>query len=200
MSRHRIAVAAAALAAAGGGAVVASAATTPAKPITPAAQFQNRLAKELGISTKQLQEAAKVSGTGTVDALKASGRLDGQRAGRLGTAIAAGRSAPFMRLGTLRGRRAGGLRLLAKVLHKQPKELRSALRAGKTPKDIIVAAGKNPEAVRAAITATVRERLQARVTAGTLTAAEADRRATRRAERLTGDASLKHGGRKARRG
>jgi len=175
MDKHRITALVATVAVAGGGAALATAA--PTKPAAPAKQFQSRLASELGVSQAKLASATKGSGAATVEALEASGKIEPARAAKLEQAIKAGRTAPFMRLGTAGAKRAPGVRLLASAI-------------GKTAR-VIADAGKDPAAVKRTIQAAIRARLQKRVTAGKLTAAAADARAAKRATRLTADTALK---------
>lgn len=189
MQKHRITALVATVAVAGGGAALATAA--PTKPAAPAKQFQSRLASELGVSQAKLASATKGSGVATVEALKASGKIKPARAAKLEQAIRAGRTAPFMRLGAAGAKRAPGVRLLASAISKTPKEVRAALKGGATPARVIADAGKDPAAVKRTIQAAIRARLQKRVTAGKLTAAAADERATKRATRLTADTALK---------
>lgn len=191
---HRILAVTGAVAALGAGGGAIAVAKNESKP-APAATFQTKLAGELGVSSGKLKAATKAASTETVDALVKSGRLDAKRAAKIRARIAKTGAAPFAQLGPARkqGRlRRVALQAAAKELGVEPKALRGELKAGKTPAEVIEAAGKDPAAVKVAVRAAVRKALDKPVAGGRLTAAQADARATKIAERLTGDKPLRH--------
>jgi hypothetical protein len=194
MSRRLIAVLAAggALAVGAGGAAVA--ASSHQKVDSPAATFQENLAKRLGVSPDELLSDSKQAAVDTVDQLQKSGKLDSARAAKLKQRIARSGRAPFARLGAVQ-RRAPALRAGFKALADQlgtgPADLRKELRGGKTPADLIAKAGKDPATVKKAVQDAARTALDKQVQAGHLDSAKADQRAAKIAEGLTGDKSLK---------
>lgn len=188
-TRTRLVAASAAVVLLGGGAT-AVAATQHGAKATPHARYEAALAQELGVAPAKLTAAERAASSSTVDALRSSGKLDAAKAKRLDAAIAKGRT-PFAAAARRRG--GGGIALLARALGTQPKELRTQLRGGATPADLIAKAGKDPAQVEASIQAAVRAKLQPRVDAGRIDAAKADARAKAVATRLTADAPLRRG-------
>jgi hypothetical protein len=200
MNRLTIAAttAGATLALTGGGIALAATSGGAPKRQAPAAVFQQQLAKQLGISTDRLSTEAKQAETATVDALQADGRIDADHAAKLRQRIAKRGAAPFARLGTPRRgnpTRAAALKALLAASKLEPNDLRAARKSADSPAALIQQHGADAGDVSTAVHQAVRDQLQHAVDAGRITAAQADTRATKIADRLTGDQPI--GGRAA---
>jgi hypothetical protein len=204
--KHRlIAVAGAgvALAATGGGLAVAAQSGKAAKPEPPAAVFRTHLADRLHVSESDLKAATKGAAEDTVDALQADGRLTADRASKLKARIEKSGTAGFATLAPVHraaAAREAALKAMATALALDPRELLEALRSGDAPSKVIADHGGDVSAVRAAVTKALRDVLQKGVDAGRLTADQADDRAAKAAERLTGDQPLPAGRGRAKAG
>lgn len=138
-------------------------------------EFLSAVATNLGVSVDRLQQAAKDAETQMVDRALASGRLTQEQADKLKTRINAGNGFGFLRQLQARQRvrqevaRAEVIRSAAGALNMTPAELRTELKDGKSVAAVASARGVSLDAVKSAITADVKAKLDARVAAGTIT-------------------------------
>ena len=158
-------------------------------------RFQDRLARELGVSQRALDAAAQRAARGTVSQLRKEGRIDERRAEALERRIQRGRDAPFARLGKAgpSGLRRAGLDAAAGAIGIERPQLQAELRGGRSPADIIAAHRGDRGDVGQAVERAVRERLERRVERGMISSQQADGRARKLAERLTGERPLAFG-------
>jgi hypothetical protein len=123
-----------------------------------------------------------------IDAAVAAGRLTQEQATRMKERLRAAEVVPFLGRagGPHLGRGGGevGLDAAAEYLGLTQAELRERLRAGSTLAEVARATGKTADGLVAALVADARERLEAAVADGRLTAAQRDRRLERVQERV----------------
>lgn len=161
------------------------------------ADFRRAFAANLGVEESALAPAARAAAISTIDAAVADGRMTKAVADRLkvrieradadGCALLAGRLA---RAGAVAGVARDMLTAAAEALDMSPAELRTALRNGKSLKDVAVAESVPYETVSAAVTASVKADLDAAVAAGRLRQERADR-ILERLERNLADGRLR---------
>jgi hypothetical protein len=185
-SKRTIAVAVAALAVAGGGG--AAIAASQGSSASPEAFFDS-LAEHLGISTEELEDAAKAAATDQVDAALEEGRITEQEAERLKERIQQG-DAPFLFGPPLFGgphHHGGGiliskLEAAAEYLGLTNVQLRERLEEGQSLADIARAEDKSVDGLKQALVDDAKQRLDAAVEDGDLTL----ERANEMLERLRG--------------
>jgi len=161
----------------------------------PMGRFMDHLASRLGISTDQLQQAAKDAAKDTVDDGVAAGTIPSDKADKIKQRIDEGKL-PFGAgpgFPGLRGRhgdrgmakrgmadklselRGVSIDAAAGALGISSNELTQTLRSGTSLDDLATQKGKDPAAVRSAVRDAVRQHLQAKVDSGTITASQADK-------------------------
>jgi ABC-type amino acid transport substrate-binding protein len=172
-SKRTLAVAIAALAVAGGGGAALGAGGS-----SPASSFLDDVARHLGISTAKLQDATKAAALDQVNAALKAGRITQAQADALEARIESG-ELPFF------GRALGGFGLFglrerpfafgekvtaaADYLGLTVDELRNRLAQGQSLAQVAKAQGKSVDGLEQAILAVVKKRVDAAVSAGTLT-------------------------------
>ena len=187
-SRRTIAVAVAALAVAGGGG--AAVAASQGSSASPEAFFDS-LAEHLGISTEELEDAAKAAATDQVDAALEEGRITEEEAERLKERIQEG-DAPFLFGPPLFGgpHHHGGAVLAmkfeaaAEYLGLTNAELRQRLEEGQSLAEIARAEDKSVDGLKQALLDDARTRLDEAVEDGELTRERANEMLERLRERI----------------
>jgi hypothetical protein len=187
-SRRTIAVAVAALAVTGGGgAAIAASQGSSASPEA----FLDSLAEHLGISTEELENAAKAAATDQVDAALEEGRITEQEAERLRERIQQG-DAPFLFGPPLFGgpHHHGGARLAMKLeaaaeyLGLTNAELRERLEDGQSLAEIARAEDKSVDGLKQALLDDAKTRLDQAVEDEELTRERANEMLERLRERI----------------
>jgi hypothetical protein len=187
-SRRTIAVAVAALAVAGGGG--AAIAASQGSSAAPEAFFDS-LAEHLGISTEELEDAAKAAATDQVDAALEEGRITQEEAERLKERIQQG-DAPFLFGPPLFGgpHHHGGAVLgmkfeaAAQYLGLTNAELRERLEDGQSLAEIARAEDKSVDGLKQALLDDARTRLDQAVEDQELTRERANEMLERLRERI----------------
>jgi polyhydroxyalkanoate synthesis regulator phasin len=187
-SKRTIAVAVAALAVAGGGG--AAIAASQGSSASPAAFFDS-LAEHLGITTEELEDAAKAAATDQVDAALEEGRITQEEAERLKERIQEG-DAPFLFGPALFGGhhhhgwplRGMKVDAAAEYLGLTGAQLRNRLEEGQSLADIARAEGKSVDGLKQALVDEARQRLDEAVEEGELTRERADEMLERLRERI----------------
>jgi hypothetical protein len=188
MTRRRVvvalAVAATAFVVLAGASAIATAAGSAASPTT----FMQSLAKHLGISTDELQDAAKAAAIDQIDALLADGKITKEQADAAKERINSG-DAPLLFFGPrFRGggpgpgpgfgfhHHFGGdlLGAAADYVGLTEAQLHEQLRAGKSLAQIAKDNGKSTEGLKQALHEAVKNDLADAVKAGRVTQAQAD--------------------------
>jgi len=168
--------------------------------------YQAALAGRLGVSTDQLKEAAKLARIDMVNKAVADGKLDQERANRMIAAIQSGRGPgqPGMgqrgqgqegqrpggpgqrnqRPGGPGGMMQGGPTVVADILGLTPQQLRTEMQAGKSLAQIAEAKGISRDTLKAKLLEAHKTRSAAAVTAGKLTAEQAQQMMDRAAARI----------------
>ena len=178
----------AALAVAGGG--VAVGATQFGSPKEESQAVIADAAKQLGIEPAKLSAALKKALENRVDAAVAAGRLTKEQGDALKARIQSG-EAPLFPAGRPHGfglrhhRHGPNLDAALTYLGLTAAQLRTELRSGKTLAEIAKAHGKTAEGLVQAFVDGAKEKLDAAVTAGRLTRAEADEMLEGLKERIT---------------
>jgi hypothetical protein len=187
-SRRTIAVAVAALAVAGGGG--AAIAASQGSSGSPEAFFDS-LAEHLGISNKELEDAAKAAATDQVDAALEEGRITDEEADRLKERIQQG-DAPFLFGPPVFGRphlhrgAALGMKFdaAAEFLGLTNAELRERLDEGQSLAEIARAEDKSVDGLKQALVEDAEQELNEAVEDGDLTRERADEMLERLRERI----------------
>ena len=173
--KHKVVVGAAAmLVAAGGGVALAGSETE--SPSGDSKAIIDDAADQLGISPSELRDALKNALTDRVDAAVAAGRLTQDEATALKERI---QSDDFPLLGRLHPRgghvgRLGSLDAAADYLGVTEAQIRADLESGKSLAQIARDRSKSVDGLVGALVTAAKERLDAAVTAGRLTRAQAD--------------------------
>jgi AraC-like DNA-binding protein len=171
--KHKVVVGTAALFAAAGGGVAVAAAQSDSRSEDSKAIIDDA-AEELGISPSKLSDALKKALGNRVEAAVAAGRLTSEEANALKERIA---SDEFPLLGGLRHHgsgHAGRLDAAADYLGLTETELRTDLESGKSLARVARDRGKSVDGLVNALVAAGKERIDAAVSAGRLTQAQAD--------------------------
>ena len=180
-----------------GSAFAADPTPTPTTAATDAAGpycqvYRQAFAANLGVSQDKLTAAAKAAIATTVDKAVADGTITAAAGERIKARAA---DAPGDGCGLLRGRGgaigraalgigANAMTAAADALDMTLAELRTALRAGSTLKEVAAAEGVPYTTVTQAVTKAVKADVDAAVAAGTITQARADQILARLADRL----------------
>jgi hypothetical protein len=187
-SRRTIAVAVTALAVAGGGG--AAIAASQGSSGSPEAFFDS-LAEHLGISTEELEDAAKAAATDQVDAALEEGRITEEEAKRLKERIAQGDSPLFFGPPLFGGPHHHGRAFLgtrfeaaAEYLGLTEAQLRERLEEGQSLAEIARAEDKSVDGLKQALLDDARQRLDEAVEDGDLTRARANDLLERLRERI----------------
>jgi AraC-like DNA-binding protein len=174
--KHKVVVGAAAmLAAAGGGAALAASQADTRSEESEA--IIDDAAEQLGISPSKLSDALKKAFGDRVDAAVAAGRLTQEEGNALKERI---QSNDFPLFGGLhhhglgRGGSFGSLNAAADYLGLTEAQLRTELEGGKSLAQVAGDRGKSVDGLVAALVSAAKERLDASVSAGRLTQAQAD--------------------------
>jgi hypothetical protein len=161
----------------GGWAAIASAQSDSNSPQA----FFDAVAKHLGISSEELEEATKAAAIDQVDAALAEGKITEEQAERLKERIESSETPPFFGprfFGAHRGfhPHAPGDKLSAAAdyLGLSVVELRERLRDGQSLADVAKAEGKSVEGLEQAILAAAKKKLDEAVSEGDLTQEQAD--------------------------
>ena len=182
MKRRLVVGAAAVAAVAGGGAVVATAAT----PEEESDAILGDVARELGVPEGDLESALEKALAARIDAAVAAGELTSEHAAKLKERVAAGEIPLFAMPGRRHhGGRGAKLEAAAEYLGLTKAELREALDEDTSLADVATDRGKSVPGLVDALAAAARERLDAAVAAGRITAAERDERLAGLRERIT---------------
>jgi len=193
MRRILTAVGAVAVLGVGGGAIAGAATEERSGRERASTVFVERLAEQLDVSEGALRKATIAAGTDTIEELRATGRLDSERAERMQQRLEKRGGAPFTRLSRRAdggaGARRAGLDAVAQALGVERANLVRELREGTPPATIIERRGEDREQVAAAVRKAVAGRLAQR----RVPAERAARRTKRLAERLTGTEALRGG-------
>jgi hypothetical protein len=143
--------------------------------------FQAAVAEELGVTTKQLQDAYKTAALDRLDAAVAAGRITKEQADAMRTRIQSGEFGPMGGMGgpgmhgpEMRGPHAGHLDAAATYLGLTEAQLREKLIAGQSLAEIAEAEGKSVDGLKAAMLADAKTKLDQAVKDGTITAAQRD--------------------------
>ena len=173
-SRKILATTVAGLAVAGGGAAVA------ASQNDSSSSFFDSLAEHLGISSEELEDAARAATLDQVDAAVEEGRITEEQAEELRSRIESGELPPFFGPGPFGGLH-GKVHVLgdhfsaaADYLGLTVAELRERLADGRSLADIAEAEGKSGDGLKQAILDEARENLDEAVAEEKLTREQAD--------------------------
>lgn len=177
-SRKVLAAVVAGVAVAGGvGVAIASAQSDSTSPQA----FLDSVAKHLGISSEELEDATKAAAIDQVDAALAEGKITEEQAERMKERIESAETPPFFGprfFGEHRGFRlhAPGdqLSAAAEYLGLSVDELRERLRDGQSLADVAKAEGKSVDGLEQAILDSVRKKLDQAVDEGNMTRSQAD--------------------------
>jgi polyhydroxyalkanoate synthesis regulator phasin len=185
-SRRTIAVAVAALAVSGGGG--AAIAASQGSSASPEAFFDS-LAEHLGISTEELEDAAKAAATDQVDAALEEGRITQEEAERLKERIQQGDAPLFFGPPLFGGPHHGGalamkLEAAAEYLGLTNAELRERLEDGESLAEIARAEDKSVDGLKQALLDDATTRLDQAVEDGELTRERANEMLERLRERI----------------
>jgi hypothetical protein len=188
-SRRAFALLAAALVVGGGGAAIAA---TQGSPPSGVSSYLEGVAKHLGVSTDELEDAMKAAALDEVDAAREDGRLTQEEADALKERIESGELPPFF--GMFLGPRLEGgfehfpprlpfhghfffeekLSTAADYLGLTEDELEERLNEGDALAEVAEAEGKSADGLVQALLAEARERIEQAVEDGDLTQSEAD--------------------------
>ncbi len=192
LKRKLVASAVVTVAVAGGGGAIA--ATQLGSPAEESETIVNDAARQLGVEPQALTAALKKAFANRVDAAVAAGRITKAEGEALKARI---QSADFPVLGGPRGGhggdfdhfghhgRAGDLAAAATYLGLTEAALGTELVAGKTLADVAKAKGKSVDGLVDVLVTAAKKRLDAEVTAGRLTRAQADELAANLEQRIT---------------
>jgi 3-hydroxyacyl-CoA dehydrogenase len=173
-SKRVLAATVAGLAVAGGGAAIAGSQNDSSS------SFFDSLAQHLGISSEELEDAARAAALDQVDAAVEEGRITEEQAEELRSRIESGELPPFFGPGPF-----GGLHekahafgdhfsAAADYLGVTVEELRERLEAGQSLADVAEAEGKSVDGLKQAILDEARKSLNEAVEEETLTREQAD--------------------------
>lgn len=162
----------------GGWAAIASAQSDSSSPQA----FFDAVAKHLGISSEELEDATKAAAIDQVDAALAEGKITEEQAERMKERIESGETPPFFFGPRFFGEHrdfhlhAPGdqLSAAADYLGLSVDELRERLRDGQSLADVAKAEGKSVEGLEQAILDSVKKKLDEGVSNGDLTQSQAD--------------------------
>ena len=182
-SKTALAAAVAGLAVAGGGAAVAA-----SQSDSPASSFLDSVAKHLGISSQELEDATRAAAVDQVDQALADGHITQEQADELKERIESGAFPPFLGSGLFGFREHGpgdgadghhfffGAKLsaAAEYLGLTEVELREQLADGKSLADVAEAEGKSVDGLKQAMLAGAKTRLDDEVADERLTQEQAD--------------------------
>jgi hypothetical protein len=188
-SKKVLAATVAGLAVAGGGAAIAASQTD-----SPASSFLDSVAKHLGISSQELEDATKAAAVDQVNQALEEGKITQEQADALKERIESGEGPGFFgpgmlgfRHGGMDGPRFGGrggpghhlffggkLDAAAEYLGLTEEELRTELRDGKSLAEVAEAEGKSVDGLKQAILAGAKSRLDEAVANERLTQEQAD--------------------------
>jgi hypothetical protein len=173
-SRKILAATVAGLAVAGGGAAVA------ASQNDSSSSFFDSLAQHLGISSEELEDAARAAALDQVDAAVEAGRITEEQADELRSRIESGELPPFLGPGPFGGLHGKAhafgdhFSAAAEYLGLTVAELRERLEAGRSLADVAEAQGKSVGGLKQAILDEARKSLDEAVEEETLPREEAD--------------------------
>jgi hypothetical protein len=182
-SKTVLAAAVAGLAVAGGGAAIAASQTD-----SPASSFLDSVAKHLGISSQELEDATRAAAVDQVEQALADGRITQEQADALKERIESGDFPPFIGPGLFGFREHGlgdgpddhhfffdaKLSAAAEYLGLTEAELREQLADGKSLADVAEAEGKSVDGLKEAMLAGAKSRLDEAVADERLTQEQAD--------------------------
>ena len=155
-----------------------------------ASSFFDSVAKHLGISSDELEDATRAAAIDQVDAALEEGRITEEQAEELKSRIESGEFPPFFGPGMFFGGPGGGehefgfglgfhfgdkLSAAAEYLGVTEEELRESLRNGRSLADVAEAEGKSVDGLKEALIADAKTRLDEAVTEEKLTREQADR-------------------------
>jgi hypothetical protein len=189
MRRKIVATAVAALAVAGGGA--AFAATGVGTPQEESKAVIEDAAEELGVDSTELSDALKKAFANRIDAAVAAGTITKAEGDALKERIEAqdypllGGPVGGLAFGHHGGHRFGHLDAAATYLGLSETELRTQLSDGKTLADVAKAEGKTVDGLVSALVADEKKELDAEVSSGRLTQAQADEMLANAEQRFT---------------
>jgi hypothetical protein len=183
-SKTVLAATVAGLAVAGGGAAIAASQTD-----SPASSFFDSVAKHLGISSQELEDATRAAAVDQVDQALAEGRITQEQADDLKERIESGDFPPFLGPGLFGFREHGlgdgpdghhfffdaKLSAAAQYLGLTEAELREQLADGKSLADVAKAEGKSVDGLKEAMLAGAKSRLDEAVADERLTQEQADK-------------------------
>jgi hypothetical protein len=174
-SRKILAATAAGLAVAGGGAAVA------ASQNDSSSSFLDSLAQHLGISSEELEDAARAAAVDQVDAALAEGRITEEQADELRARIESGELPPFFGpglFGGFHGHKGHGFgdhfSAAADYLGLTGRQLRNRLEDGRSLAEVAEAEGKSVDGLKQAIISDAKRRLDEAVADEDLTREQAD--------------------------
>jgi hypothetical protein len=142
----------------------------------PAARCDQRLAKiaeERGVSVEQLQADIKARLLARIDAAEKAGRISSERATALRARVAEGSLCKAQRHMRVRLVARGMIKAAAEFLGLDREELRAQL-PGNSLEDLATKQGKSVDALKAAMLAPAKERLQKAVADGRISQPKAD--------------------------
>lgn len=173
--KKTVALASGAVVLAGGGAAIAEGRRGGDGP---ASSFLDAVAKHLGVSREELDEATKAAALEQVDAAREAGRITEEQADALEARIEAGQIPPFF--GPFFGGAHDGmphfgadLAAAAEYLGVSEAELRGRLARGESVANVAEAEGKSVDGLKEALVADAEERLDEAVDDGMLTKEQA---------------------------
>jgi hypothetical protein len=175
-TRRTLVVGAIVLAVAVGAGAAIAATTNVFDPKEEQDAFQAAVAKKLGVTTKQLQDAYKAAALERLDAAVAAGRITEEEADAIRERIESGDflGPPGFFFGGHVEFGPGPLDGAADYLGLTEAELHEKLRAGQSLADIAKAQGKSVDGLKQALLADAKEKLDQAVADGHLTAAQRD--------------------------
>jgi hypothetical protein len=174
-SRKTLAIASAALVVAGGGgaAIASSQSDAPSR-----SSFLDAVARHLGVSRDELDEATKAAALEQVDAAREAGRITEEQADELRSRIESGEVPPFF--GPFFGGPHGGLHgvgaplsTAAEYLDLSVEQLRERLARGQSLSDVAKAQNKSVDGLKEALLDGAEKRLDEAVDDGALTEEQA---------------------------
>jgi hypothetical protein len=175
-TRKTLALAAVALAVAGGGgAAIASSQANAASP----SSFLDAVARHLGVSREELDDAAKAAALEQVDAAREAGRITEEQADALKARIESGLGPPLLGpfFGGFHHRMHGPgseLSAAADYLDLSLAQVRDRLGRGQSLADVADGQGKSVDGLKDALVAAAEQRLDEAVDDGFLTEAQAE--------------------------
>lgn len=159
------------------GIIGGSLAFAQSSPQTQVDSFVTSLAGNLGVSEDSLESALQQTSMDLIDEAEATGEITAERAAQLRAQVEAGENLVMPSAGMRGGHRGAGhvdSEALAGFLGITSDELRTELQSGATLAEIAEGRGQSREELKAFLTSEQEADLAEKVTAGTLTQAEAD--------------------------